>query len=192
MARGHSTTSIARPRPRAASDGTPAGDRRRRPPRSSPENPSRRRGRTATSGDTGTAATNPLADLTTPIPVERRLFKGRLGRSWLYAAGGLLLVAFAASLFVLPVQAWMRQRVDIDRKRTELDALERANAALGNEVDALATPEGIEEAAREEIGFVRRGEIRLTVLPLPEAPATLPSGWPYDAAARIVALRGAP
>jgi len=53
----------------------------------------------------------------------------------------------------------------------------------------LQTPEGIEEAAREEIGYVQRGEIRLTMLPAPPAPITMPSGWPYDTLAQIVAVR---
>ena len=52
-----------------------------------------------------------------------------------------------------------------------------------------STPEGIEEAAREEIGYVRRGEIQLTVLPLPDTSSVLPGGWPFDAAAQILTLR---
>ena len=50
----------------------------------------------------------------------------------------------------------------------ELAALDQANAELADEVSKLNTPEGIEEAAREEIGYVQRGEIRLTVLPEPD------------------------
>ncbi|MEI7547870.1 MAG: hypothetical protein WCK21_07405, partial [Actinomycetota bacterium] len=60
---------------------------------------------------------------------------------------------------------------------------------LADEVAKLQTPAGIEEAAREEIGFVQRGEIRLTVLPAPQAPITMPDGWPYDAVARIIQAR---
>ena len=64
-------------------------------------------------------------------------------------------------------------------------------AELTNEVSRLQTAEGIEEAAREEIGYVQRGEIRLTVLPAPNAPVTMPGGWPYDTVAQIVAVRTA-
>ena len=38
---------------------------------------------------------------------------------------------------------------------------------------------------------MQRGEIRLTVLPAPNAPITMPSGWPYDTMAQIVAVRAA-
>ena len=76
-------------------------------------------------------------------------------------------------------------------KAKELAALDKANAALSDDVGRLQTPEGIEEAAREEIGYVQRGEIRLTMLPAPPAPITMPSGWPYDAIAQIVAVRTA-
>ena len=53
-----------------------------------------------------------------------------------------------------------------------------ANAQLAAEVNRLQTPDGIKEAARDEIGFVQRGENRVTVLPAPEAPvdAARPAG----------------
>jgi hypothetical protein len=70
-------------------------------------------------------------------------------------------------------------------------ALDQANAQLVREIDRLGTPQGIAEAAREEIGYVQRGEIRLTMLPAPPAPITMPSGWPYDTVAKIVAVRQA-
>ena len=138
-----------------------------------------------------TASAERRRDLTKAIPVERRLVEGRRKRWLVYGGSVTLFVAFAAVLFVLPVQAWFRQQDDISRKQEELAALERANAELNEEVAKLNTPEGIEEAAREEIGYVRRGEIQLTVLPLPAAPTALPGGWPFDAAAQILTLRGA-
>ena len=64
-------------------------------------------------------------------------------------------------------------------------------ASMTREIEQLQTPEGIEEAAREVIGYVQRGEIRLTVLPGTEAPTVLPSGWPYDQMAQVVAVRSA-
>lgn len=131
-------------------------------------------------------------DLTRPIPVDRRLVQGRAKRRTITIAAAVVLVALGAALFVLPVQSWLRLSGDIERRARELAALERANAILGDEVERLQTPEGIEEAAREEIGYVQRGEIRLTVLPFPDAPATLPSGWPFDAASQIIALRSSP
>jgi hypothetical protein len=109
------------------------------------------------------------------------------GLSWLI--GAVIVGAVVASLFVLPVKTWFRQRSQIEQKQVELAALTDANGALGDEIGRLNTPAGIEAAAREELGFVKRGEIRLTMLPAPSAPLTMPSGWPYDAFARIVSVR---
>ena len=51
-------------------------------------------------------------------------------------------------------------------------------------------PRASKEAAREEIGYVQRGEIRShACCPPPPAPITMPSGWPYDAVAQIIAVR---
>lgn len=128
-----------------------------------------------------------FGDLTLPIPQEKRLVKGRAKRR-LFALGAVVVTAaLVAALFVLPVKAWLGQDDDIAEKEQELAALEQANAELTAEIGRLQTPEGVEEAAREEIGYVRSGEIRLTVLPNVKAPSTLPSGWPYDTVALIVA-----
>jgi hypothetical protein len=104
-------------------------------------------------------------------------------------AAAVITAALVVALFVLPVKAFLRQRSDISRKERELAALDQANAELAAQVNRLNTPEGVQEAAREEIGYVRRGEIRLTVLPAPAAPLTMPSGWPYDAISAVLAVR---
>lgn len=132
-----------------------------------------------------------LADFTRPIDQSKRLVRGRGKRGLVLLAATVITAALAAALFVLPVKAWLRQEDDIRAKQSELDVLERANATLADEVQRLQTPEGIEEAARETIGYVERDEIRLTVLPLPDAPLTLPSGWPYDAVTGVLTARGA-
>ena len=132
-----------------------------------------------------------FADFTRPIALEKQLVKGRAKRGVIALAATVITAALVAALFVLPVKAWLRQRDDIAVKDKELSALDQANAELSDEVSRLQTPEGIEEAAREEIGYVQRGEIRLTMLPAPPAPITMPSGWPYEAVAQIVAVRQA-
>lgn len=132
-----------------------------------------------------------LADFTRPIAREKQLVKGRAKRGVIALGATVITAALVAALFVLPVKAWLRQRDDIAVKAKELTALETANAELNGDVSRLKTPEGIEEAARQEIGYVQRGEIRLTMLPAPAAPITMPSGWPYDTVAQIVAVRTA-
>lgn len=137
-----------------------------------------------TSDRSATAALS--REFTRPIAREKRLVRTP-GKRWIII-GGLSVIgaALVGVLFVLPVTAWLQQQDDIDAKQRELVALEQANAKLADEVERLKTPEGIEEAAREEIGYVQRGERRLTVLPEPDAPLTLPTGWPYDAIAQVI------
>lgn len=149
--------------------------------------------------DASRAATRPterrddtmLSDFTRPIDQSKRLVRGRGKRGVIALVAAVITAALVAALFVLPVKAWLRQQDDIDRKSRELAALEQANAELADEVNHLNTPAGIEEAAREEIGYVRQGEIRLTVLESPNAPVTMPGGWPYDAVAGMVGVRQA-
>ncbi|MGD9996694.1 MAG: septum formation initiator family protein [Ilumatobacteraceae bacterium] len=133
-----------------------------------------------------------LDDLTRPIEPEHRLVTGRSNR-WLL---GLLTVgvvgALLAALFVLPVQAWMRQQDEIAVKEQELEVLTEANRELSADVQHLETVEGAREAAREQLGVVDRGEERISVMPPGSAPLPLPTGWPYDAITQIVAVRTTP
>ena len=132
-----------------------------------------------------------LGDFTRPIDQSKRLVRGRGKRSVIALIAAVITAALGAALFVLPVKAWLRQQDDIERKQSEVAALDQANAELTDAVNRLDTPAGIEEAAREEIGYVRRGEIRITVLDSPEASLTLPSGWPYDALSQVLTVRQA-
>lgn len=132
-----------------------------------------------------------IADLTHAIGRDRLLFRGQAKVLVFRVGTAVVLVAIIGALFVIPVTSYMRQRTAIAEKKAELAALEQVNAELSDEVTRLQTPDGIAEAAREEIGYVREGEIRLTVLPSPAAPLTLPGGWPYGAIAGAVAVQQA-
>ena len=133
-----------------------------------------------------------LGDFTRPIAEEKQLVKGR-GKRLLFALIAMVIVAaLMASLFVLPVKSWRQQRHDLAKKRNELAVLSDANAQLAADVNRLQTPDGIKEAARQEVGYVGIGEQRISVLSTPDAPITLPTGWPYDAIAQIIAVRAAP
>ena len=196
---GHSTTSI--PRPRNASSGDQrTGSKRAGTRGSNGKSPNGKgpggkgaKGKASSGkGDNGKGSRRGdglTRDLTKPIPREKQLVTGNAKRAALVLGAVVVFGALAVATFALPLSTIGRQDDDIARKEQELAALEQANAGLANEVDRLKTPEGIEEAAREEIGYVRRGELQLTVLPLPDAPTALPGGWPFDAAAQIVALR---
>jgi cell division protein FtsB len=130
-----------------------------------------------------------FAEFTRPIAKDKRLVKGR-GKRLVFALVALVIAAaLGASLFVLPVKSWLQQRDDLARKQNQLAVLNNANAQLAADVSRLNTPDGIKEAARQEVGMVGFGEQRISVLETPDAPITLPTGWPYDAISQIVAVR---
>ena len=123
--------------------------------------------------------------------MERQLVTKR-GNRWVLALLALGVIgALGAALFVLPVQAWLRQQDDLDAKQAELAVLEDANSDLQQENARLQTPEGAKEAARDELGVVEPGEGRVSVLPGGAAPLALPSGWPYDTVTQIIQARAA-
>ena len=97
--------------------------------------------------------------------------------------------SFANSFLVLPVKSWFGQRSEYDDRATELDALREATDRLQAEVDRLNTPQGVEDAARQELGFVMVGEDRRSVVADAQAPIDLPYGWPYDLVEQIVQVR---
>jgi cell division protein FtsB len=133
-----------------------------------------------------------FAEFTRPIAKEKQLVKGR-GKRLIFALVALVIAAaLVASMFVLPVKSWLQQRHDLAKKQNELAVLSDANAKLAADVNRLQTPDGAKEAARQEVGYVGIGERRISVLATPDAPASLPTGWPYDAIAQIIAVRSAP
>ena len=130
-----------------------------------------------------------LSDFTRPIAQAKQLVQ-RKGNRWMLTMLALVVVAaLLGALFVLPVQAWLRQEDDLAAKRAQLSVLDGANGQLQTEVDHLKTAEGAKEAARDELGVVAPGEIRVSMLDVADAPAQLPAGWPYDAVTQIVETR---
>lgn len=195
---GHKTSAIPRPKVanRTRTHGTPKGKPKAsgKPTASGKPQPApKRTGKSKGKAPQVTEGRDDsrFADFTRPIPVERQLVRGGGKRRIIAIGAAVITAAFIAALFVLPVQAWLRQQDDLDRKDEQLAAIRDANAELANEVLVLQTPDGIEQAAREEIGYVQQGEIRYTMLPAPPAPMTLPSGWPYNTITQIVAVQSA-
>jgi len=166
MSKGHSTSAVPRPR-----DSAPGGRPTERPV-------------DRTRSDQTRFGARVLDD-------DLQIATRRTQR-WLIAVVAVaVFAALVAALFVLPVQAWLRQEDEIVAKRQELEVLSEANRKLGVEVDHLATPEGAKEAARDELGVVGPGEERISVLPGQTGPLPLPAGWPYDTINQIVAVRAA-
>jgi len=132
-----------------------------------------------------------LKDFTRPIPEAKQIVTKARGRLIVGVFAVLIAIAIGAALFVLPVKSWMKQRDTLSTRTAELETLDAANSQLQGEVDRLKTPDGVREAAREEIDYVPAGEKRVTVLPVGPASTALPPGWPYNLVTSIIALRTA-
>jgi cell division protein FtsB len=132
-----------------------------------------------------------LADLTRPIAKEQRIAKNRRPALLLGAVGILVAGAIGAALFVLPVRTWFEQNRRIDALNTQLRTNEQVNDQVQQEVDELKTDDGVQAAAREELGYIGYNEQRQTIVALPDVPSDLPAGWPYAPVAQIIALRTA-
>ncbi len=132
-----------------------------------------------------------LGDLTRPIAKEQRIAANRRPALVLSAVGVVVAGAIGAALFGLPVRTWFGQNDDIARLQSQLDDLGAVNTELQREVDELKTDDGIVEAARAELGYIRQGERRQTIVDMPDVPVDLPDGWPYSPVEQIINLRRA-
>lgn len=103
--------------------------------------------------------------------------------------GGVVVVALAISLFFIPAREYFTQRTALAQKNKEFNALADANEQLQNQVNQLQTPEGAAQAAREQLGYVAPGEHKVTLLPMPALPTSLPNEWPYSVVSNIVTIR---
>ncbi len=97
--------------------------------------------------------------------------------------------AAITSVIVLPLQTYFGQGDEIDRLETELERMTAINDDLQAEVDRLRTDTGVEEAARDQLGYVSDGDERETILPFPDLPTDLPNGWPYGVIDEVMSFR---
>lgn len=130
-----------------------------------------------------------VADRTRPTPRTERLLPKLLGRTLMLVGAVVIVISFGNSFLVLPATSWLGQRQEVDARTEELETIKRATDELQTEVDRLNTPAGVEDAAREELGFVMAGEQRQQIVGDSQAPIELPAGWPYDLVTQIVAVR---
>lgn len=98
-------------------------------------------------------------------------------------------LAFGAALLILPVRAWMNQRASLQSSREDLAALDRANAELQADINRLETNTGIAQAAREDLGVVRKKERTYRVLELPQLTDAFPDGWLYPTIKSLITER---
>jgi cell division protein FtsB len=102
---------------------------------------------------------------------------------WSFLAASLVLSALMFAFFLLGDRGlWdlRRQRARLANLQTEVSTLAAENARLENEVARLRNdPAASEKIAREELNFVRPGDVVLV----------LPKGWTEKAAAQQVAKK---
>lgn len=130
-----------------------------------------------------------VADRTRPTPRTERLLPKLLGRTLMLVGAVVIVISFGNSFLVLPATSWLGQRQEVDARTEELETIKQATDELQTEVDRLNTPAGVEDAAREELGYVMAGEQRQQIVGDSQAPIELPAGWPYDLVTQIVAVR---
>ncbi len=130
-----------------------------------------------------------VADRTRPTPRTERLLPKLLGRTLMLVGAVVIVISFGNSFLVLPATSWLGQRQEVDARTEELETIKQATDELQTEVDRLNTPAGVEDAAREELGYVMAGEQRQQIVGDYQAPIELPTGWPYDLVTQIVAVR---
>ncbi len=130
-----------------------------------------------------------VSDLTRPTPRSERIVPKFLGRAALLVGFLVVVFSFGNSFLVLPLTSWFGQRTEIDSRQAELDTIKKATDELQTEVDRLKTPEGIQDAAREELGYVVAGEARQQIVGDATAPIDLPTGWPYDLVTQIISVK---
>ncbi len=84
--------------------------------------------------------------------------------AWVVPVSIAVIVIIAAWSFYPVARMQYREERAKQRLEAELTSLKTRNAKLRAEVDRLKTPEGVEEAARENLGLVKQGENLYVVL----------------------------
>ncbi|MGD9702968.1 MAG: septum formation initiator family protein [Acidimicrobiia bacterium] len=120
---------------------------------------------------------------------DTRLIQRKRNRNLLTLGAAVIVAALAAAVLVLPFRAWLNQRSELAERQHELAALDAANERIAQANERLQTPQGIEETARNDLGYLEAGEQQLTVLPAPSTGEQLPGRWPYTMVSDIFAVR---
>ncbi len=94
----------------------------------------------------------------------------RVGSRVLVTVTVLACLALSALFLYAPAKQYYLQIREVDRLQAEYQAVSERNDALQQEVDKLMSDEGVEDLAREELGWVADGEQSVSVsgLDLPE------------------------
>ena len=117
------------------------------------------------------------------------LLRGRRSRFAIVPLGSLFIGAFSLALFVIPMRTWTKQRTTIAQRNEQFLAYEDINDSAQDEVDALKTPLGAQEAIRSQLGYLLPTEKRVPLLDPSNVSSVLPNRWPYTLVTSILLIR---
>lgn len=81
-----------------------------------------------------------------------------LPRGPFVAAASIVMTVFVAAFLYAPAQSYYQAMRENQRLEMEYAALQSRNAAIEAQNDSLSTAAGVETAAHEEFGWVKKGE----------------------------------
>ena len=85
-----------------------------------------------------------------------------------FVVAAFALLLFAAVFLYSPARQYYLEMRANDQLQAEYDALNERNQAIQEEIDYLSTDEGIQDEAREQLGWVQEGEVAVVVKGLEE------------------------
>jgi cell division protein FtsB len=144
---------------------------------------------------TSTIPRPPAEERRQKVPVrgrsdDTRLIQRTRSRAALGIGAIVIVLALGAALLVLPFKTWLRQREEIGALTRSVTAVQAANDHAEHANDALNGPEGVQAAARADLGYQKTNEQILAALPPPQLPTQLPdNGWPYSLVSQILSVR---
>lgn len=105
-----------------------------------------------------------LGGMLSAIPLPNFKLPSVAGKNTLIGSLALLVCLFACGIFLYePAQTLYQEVRDRDKLAVEYAAVSARNEAIESEVRALSTPEGIQDRARKEFGWISEGEYAVSV-----------------------------
>lgn len=101
----------------------------------------------------------------------------------------IVLLALVTALFVFPIRSFVNQRALLSQKQAEFAQFEDDIENLQDQVSYLQTEAGLQDAIRNQLGYLRYNERRLPMMDLPALSAELPDRWPYTIVSTIMLVR---
>jgi len=86
----------------------------------------------------------------------------------------IVLLALVTALFVFPIRSFVNQRTQLAQRQAEYAVFEDDIENVQDQVTYLQTEAGLQDAIRNQLGYVRYNERRLPMMDLPALSTELP------------------